>query len=78
MTNEVEKIRKKIGKKIKLERTKRDLSQEKLAALSGLSKTYINAVEHSTSSPSIDTLIKIAFAFNIELIELLNIEKVDL
>ncbi len=75
MTNEVEQIRKKIGLKIKLERTKRGLSQEQLAALADLSKTYVNAVENGKSSPSADTLIKIAKAFEIELVELIDINK---
>lgn len=78
MTNEVEKIRQKIGIKIKLERTKRGWSQEKLAEESSLSKTYINAVERGTSSPSADTLIKIANAFEMELVDLINVEKVDI
>ncbi len=78
MTNEVEKVRRKIGIKIKLERTKRGWSQEKLAELSSLSKTYINAVERGTSSPSADTLIKIANALEMKLNDLINVDKVDI
>ena len=78
MTNEIEQIRKKIGIKINLERAKRSLSQEKLGELAGLSKTYVNAVEHGSSSPTIDTLIRISGAFGMKLIELVDVEKVDL
>lgn len=78
MTNEIEQVRKKIGIKIKLERAKRSLSQEKLGELAGLSKTYINAVEHGSSSPTIDTLIRVAKAFKMKLVELVDVEKVDL
>ncbi len=78
MTNEQDKIHIKIGLKIKLERTKRKLSQEKLAELSDLSKTHIGDIERGTSVPSIETLNKIANALNVELVELIDVSKVDL
>lgn len=78
MTNKVDNINKKIGLKIKLERAKRNLSQEKLAELSDLSKNYIGDVEKGKSSPTIETLAKIANAFEIELHDLTNISKVDI
>lgn len=75
MDKEIEQIRKKIGIKIKLERTKHSLSQEKLSELADLSKTYVNSIEHAQSSPTLDTLIKIARAFNMSLSDLVDIEK---
>ena len=78
MTSENDRISAKIGLKIVLERTKRRLSQEKLAELSDLSKTALGAIERGTSSPSIDTLDRIATALEIELSELVKVKSVDL
>ena len=52
--------------------------QEKLAELSDLSKTALGAIERGTSSPSIDTLDRIAAALEIELSELVKVKSVDL
>lgn len=78
MTSKNDKISAKIGLKIVLERTKRKLSQEKLAELSDLSKNSLGAIERGTSSPSIDTLDRIAAALDIELSELVKVKSVDL
>ena len=78
MTSKNDKISAKIGLKIVLERTKRKLSQEKLAELSDLSKTALGAIERGTSSLSIDTLDRIAAALEIELSELVKVKSVDL
>lgn len=78
MTSKDDKISAKIGLKIVLERTKRKLSQEKLAELSDLSKNSLGAIERGTSSPSIDTLNRIASALEIELSELVKVKSVDL
>ena len=78
MTSKNDKISTKIGLKIVLERTKRRLSQEKLAELSDLSKNSLGAIERGTSSPSIDTLDRIAAALEMELSELVKVKSVDL
>ena len=78
MTGKNDKISTKIGLKIVLERTKRRLSQEKLAELSDLSKNSLGAIERGTSSPSIDTLDRIASALEMELSELVKVKSVDL
>lgn len=78
MTNIHTEINKKIGKKIKLERIKRDFSQEKLAELSGISKNFVGAIERGESSPTIETLAKIANAFDIPLPDLTDISKVEI
>ena len=78
MTSKNDKISAKIGLKIVLERTKRKMSQEKLAELSDLSKNSLGAIERGTSSPSIDTLDRIAAALEMELSELVKVKSVDL
>lgn len=78
MTNKDSNINKIIGKKIKLERIKRDLSQEQLADLSNISKNFVGAIERGESSPTIETLAKIANAFEISLPELIDVSKVEI
>ena len=52
-------IRKKIAKKIKLERIKRGWSQEYLAFESNLSTVYIWKIETGKVSPTVETLEKL-------------------
>lgn len=78
MTKKINQINIKIGIKIRLERTKRGLSQEKLAELAGMNKNSIGAIESGVSSPSIDTIAKLADAFGLQFNELVDISKVDL
>lgn len=78
MTNEIVNINKKIGMIVKIYRTKKNLSQDKLAGLAGLNKNSIGVIERGESSPSVDTLYKIALALNVELKDLVDIKKFDL
>lgn len=78
MASKNDKISSKIGLKIVLERTKRKLSQEKLAEMSDISKTALGAIERGTSSPSIDTLNRISFALGVELSDLVKVDSVEL
>ena len=71
-------LAKKFGIKVKLERIKKNLSQEKLAELSDLSKNSIGSIERGETSPSIDTVNSIANAFGISICELVNVEKINL
>ena len=68
----------KIGIKIKLLRTKNNLSQEDLAFSAGLNKNSIGAIERGESSPTIDTLDKIARALGMSVVALIDVSKVDL
>lgn len=68
----------KLGLQIKLERTKKKLSQEALAHKSNLDRTYIGTIERGEKNPSILILLKITHALNISLIDLFeNIEKLE-
>lgn len=69
---------KKLGLKIKLERTKRGLSQEKLAEIAGLHKNTIGAIERGEFSVSIKTLEQLAEALGVEFDDLINISKFEL
>ena len=52
-----------IGKTIRFRRELKGLSQEALAELASLNRTYLGEVERGTAVPSIETLQKIATAF---------------
>jgi transcriptional regulator with XRE-family HTH domain len=55
-------------------RAERGLSQEKLAELAGLHRTYIGSVERSERNISIDNIAKLAAAFGMKTNELLEDE----
>lgn len=63
----VEEIDKKVGMNIRLERTKRSISQEKLAEMSDISPTTMGTVERGDQSPSLQTIAKVANALKIEI-----------
>ena len=68
----------KIAKKIKLERTKRDMSQQDLALIAGVDKNTIWKIETNQVSPTVITLEKIAKALEMDFASLTDVTKVDL
>ena len=58
---------KEIGKRIKDKRIKLNLTQEQLAEKTGLTDTYIGAIERATSKCSIETLVKISQTLDINM-----------
>ena len=78
MNDDFSSLSKKIGKKIKLERIKRDISQENLALDAGLDRNTIWKIESGRVSPTIDSLEKIAKALNIDFSVLMDVSKVEL
>jgi len=78
MVNKDVKITNKVGLKIKLLRNKLGISQEELGFRSDISKTQIGLIERGASSPTIDTLNKIAKALEVTLVDLVDTSKIDL
>lgn len=68
------KLYNKIGLKIKIERVKRNISQEKLAELADLSRPTIGVIERGQKSPTFNTLEAIADAFGMTVQELCNFD----
>lgn len=65
----------KFGKRLRLLREKHNMTQEQLAQASGLDYKYIQRLEGKTpSSPTLNSLSKIAQAFSITLSELLRLK----
>lgn len=60
------------GMKVLLERRKREWTQEVLAEKADLSRGALGAIERGESSPTLDTIIKLAQAFEIELPRMLD------
>jgi transcriptional regulator with XRE-family HTH domain len=62
----------KFGAKLRAERLKRKLSQEKLAELAELHRNYIGLLERSEQSPSLIHIEKIAKALDISISKLMK------
>ncbi len=71
-------IRYEIGNRIKSQRKKNNLSQEKLAELSNLNTSYIGQIERGEKNPSIETIYSISKALKIDISSLFeNIINID-
>jgi transcriptional regulator with XRE-family HTH domain len=68
-------IKKEVGKKVKTLRLEKGWSQEKLALMSDLDRTYIPSIEAGKRNISICVIEKIANALKITPMELLNFKK---
>ena len=60
-------IAKSFGSRLRFLRKEHNISQEKLAELSGLHRPYISSLEQGFRNPTIATLYSIANALNIDI-----------
>jgi transcriptional regulator with XRE-family HTH domain len=67
-------VRAALARNIKAFRGRRNWSQADLAEKSKLSIVYLSDIERGNKWPYLDTLVKIAKAFNVEVYELLKPE----
>ena len=65
-------VLKNFGDKVRSERTKKNLSQEGLADLAGVHRTYIGMIERAEKNITLENIEKIAKALNIDISELLK------
>ena len=65
-------IRRQFGKRIKQLRLEKKLSQESLALLADLDRTYIPSIEKGDRNVSLEVIQKLAKAFDMTISNLLN------
>jgi transcriptional regulator with XRE-family HTH domain len=59
-----------LGRSIRGQRKQRGISQEKLAELADVHRTYLGGVERGERNPSFSSLLRVADALNVPLAEL--------
>lgn len=69
-TSSVEHIYTELGKRIVKARNDKGMSQEKLAANSGIDRSHMGFIEQGRRKPTLSTLFKIAKSLNISLEQL--------
>lgn len=65
-------IYKETGKRLKEIRTKSNITQERLAELSGISSNFISQIERGRNKCSLETIHKLAIALNTPITNLIN------
>ena len=73
--NTIPESRKIFARNLKEARVKQGLSQEELADIAGLHRTYVGSVERGERNISIDNMERLASALNITIQDLLNADK---
>lgn len=68
------KIEQKFGERVRRLRQARRLSQEKLADISNIHRTYLGGIERGERNPSLKNIAKIAKALGVTLSELFQFE----
>lgn len=63
---------KKFGKNVKIERIKKDLTQEQLAELVGVSQNYVACIEIGKQNMSLGKILELANFLNVDIHDLLN------
>lgn len=65
-------ITEKLGQKIRVERQRRKMSQERLAELADLNRNFIGMVERGESNITVKNLENISKAFNMDIKDLFS------
>ncbi len=61
-----------VGKRIKELRRAKRMTQEELAEKTNISAKYLSSIERGLENPTFDTIIKLAYALDVEVSELFN------
>ena len=64
----------KFGQRVRQERTKKKLSQEQLAELAGVHRTYIGMIERAEKNITLESIEKLAKALDLALEEMLRFD----
>jgi transcriptional regulator with XRE-family HTH domain len=71
MAQDFEQLRVQLAKNIRLMRRVRNLTQEQLALMAEVDRTYVSQIERSTGNPSLSVLCKLANILGINTDQLL-------
>lgn len=63
-----------LAKNIKIERVKENITQQELANRAGLSRDTISQIERGIANPTLETIILIANALNVDLNKLIPLK----
>lgn len=63
---------KKFGKNVKIERIKKDLTQEQFAELLNVSTNYVACIENGRQNMSLGKILELANTLNINIVKLLK------
>ena len=74
MAEKISDIDKKVGMNIRIERTRKSISQEGLADMAGLARSTMGIVERGEQSPTLQTIARVANALNIDIKKLFIFE----
>ena len=66
------KIAREVARLLRAERVRQKISMRQLSRMSGISQSMISYVEHDKSSPTLDSLLRIANALDIDLADLMR------
>lgn len=69
---EKKELLKKFGKNVKIERIKKDLTQEQLAELLGFSSNYVACIENGRQNMSLGKILELANTLNVNIETLLK------
>jgi transcriptional regulator with XRE-family HTH domain len=61
-----------LGKRVRLLRLTRELTQEELAAAAGMSRSFVSIIEHGSHGVDVVRLIRLAAALDVSIEELLR------
>jgi len=65
-------IKRILADNVRILRTKKRFSQEAIAELANIGQNQISEIENEHANPSLETLIKIAHAFDVSIADLLT------
>ncbi len=66
-----ETLLKKFGKNVKIERVKKDLTQEQLAEIMGVSQNYVASIERGKENMSLGKILELSKSLNVDIETLL-------
>ena len=71
-----ETLLKKFGKNVKIERIKKDLTQENLAEIMNISQNYIANIERGKQNMSLGKILELAEKLEVKISKLLDFEEI--